>query len=190
MSAGKVSEPRAGNLAPVVEPEVAVWDPLVRVLHGALIVLFAVAVISGDDYPRVHEWAGYGVLAIVALRIVWGLVGPKHARFGYFVVRPRRIIAYARDMARGHAPRFLGHNPLGGLMVVALLGTLLVISGTGVAMTVEPYSTWESLKEAHEIASNAALALVGLHVAGVLLSSLLHGENLTCAMITGRKRRS
>lgn len=188
MTNGKPVEPNASSAPAVAAAQVAVWDPLVRLLHGALIVLFAAAFISGDDHPRAHQWAGYGVLGIVAVRMVWGVVGPAHARFGDFVVSPGRIIAYARDLLRGHAARFIGHNPLGGVMIVAILVLLLVISGTGVALTIEPYKTWEALQEAHEIASNAALGLVGLHVVGVLVSSYLQAENLIGAMITGRKR--
>lgn len=188
MPKAKPIEPVDGNLAAVTGSEVKVWDPLVRILHWALVILFAAAFISGDDRPRVHLWAGYGVLAIVAVRIVWGLVGSARARFRDFVAPPGRIKAYVRDMARGRPQRFIGHNPLGGVMVLAMLALLLTISGTGVALTIEPYKNWEALIEAHEIASNAALALVVLHVAGVLVSSYQHGENLIRAMITGRKR--
>ena len=188
MAIGRLTATKASDQAPDASAEVMVWDRLVRVLHWSLVALFATAFITGDDFETPHQWAGYGVLGIVAVRIMWGVIGSAHARFRDFVMPPGRVINYARDLVLGRAPRYIGHNPLGGVMVVALLAMLLVISATGVALTIEPYRQWEWLKEAHELAANAALGLVGLHVAGVLLSSFLHGENLIRAMITGRKR--
>lgn len=166
---------------------VRVWDPLVRVFHWSLVAAFATAWLTGEQNERVHELAGYAVAGLVAVRVLWGFVGTRHARFADFVYGPGTILRYVADLVRGRARRYLGHNPAGGVMIVALLATLAVIAGTGLAMTFGPGET-EALEELHEGAANAALALVALHLIGVAAASLLHGENLVAAMLTGRKR--
>lgn len=115
------------------ETKIPVWDPLVRIGHGLLIVGFATAYLTEGKPAWLHEWSGYGLAAVVALRIVWGFVGPRHARFRGFVVSPLAGLRYLRDLAMFRAPRHLGHSPAGGLMVLALLASLLATSVTGAA---------------------------------------------------------
>lgn len=114
---------------------VAVWDPLVRGGHWTLVAAFAVAYLSAEEEgasPAVlHVWGGYIVGAIVLLRIVWGFVGPRRARFVDFVYRPATAVRYFNDLLRGHARRYLGHSPAGGVMVVALLVALAATACTG-----------------------------------------------------------
>src|SRR6516225_913520 len=113
---------------------VKVWDLFVRIFHWSVVVLFAIAYVTGDEVQRVHIIAGYVVAALVALRIVWGLVGPRHARFADFVRAPREVLTYFRDVLLLRAQRYIGHNPAGGLMVVALLVMLTVTSVSGYLM--------------------------------------------------------
>lgn len=181
---------------------VKVWDPLVRVFHWSLVAAFAVAYLTEDDVMSVHVWAGYTVAGLVAFRLLWGLIGTRHARFSDFVYRPAAVKAYLRDMLLVRARRYLGHNPAGGAMVVALLLSLLATVATGVvvygaaehagplaaSLAGTGKSAAHALKEIHEFFANFTLALVFAHVAGVLLSSLAHRENLVRAMFTGRKR--
>lgn len=110
-----------------------VWDPLVRIFHWSLVATFAIAYLTGDEESRLHELAGYAVLGLVAVRIVWGFVGTRYARFRDFVYRPSAVAAYARDLLAGKPKRYLGHNPLGGAMIVALLIALLATGATGLA---------------------------------------------------------
>jgi cytochrome b len=183
--------------------EIVVWDPLVRIFHWSLVASFTVAYLSGEsEMPDLHAWSGYIVSGLVLFRLLWGLVGPQHARFTDFVYAPSKILAYGRDMLRGQAQRYLGHNPLGGAMIIALLVMLALSTLTGLMLygatesagplagtmrdTSQAYG--ESLEEIHELFSNLALLLVALHIAGVLVSSLLYRENLVRAMVTGRKR--
>lgn len=168
--------------------EVKVWDPLVRVFHWSLVAAFAVAFVTGEHFERLHIAAGYVVAGLVAFRLIWRFVGTRHAHFSDFVYPPATVIAYLRDLASGRAKRTLGHSPAGGAIVVALLGMLAISSGTGYALTLPDFTRSRWTKELHEIAADATLALVVLHVAGVLVSSVLHRENLVRAMITGRKR--
>lgn len=166
--------------------EVAVWDPLVRIFHWSLVGLFVVTFAS-EDLQRVHQPAGYAILALVGLRIVWGLIGSRHARFTDFVPSPRSALAYVRSLTALRPPRSLGHNPLGGLMVLALLGMLVATGISGWLMTWDGYRDAEWVEEMHEAAASGLLALVVLHVLGVISMSILHGENLVRSMITGRK---
>ena len=106
---------------------VKVWDLFVRVFHWLLVILFAVAWYSGGIWDNPHLAAGYFILGLVAARIVWGFVGSQHARFSDFVYGPQAIVCYIADMLRMRAPRYLGHNPAGGAMVIMLLATLMVI---------------------------------------------------------------
>jgi cytochrome b len=179
---------------------VPVWDGFVRVSHWTIVVGFFVAYFTEDDLLTLHVWAGYVVGVLVLLRIVWGVVGPKHARFVDFLYRPSEVLAYMRDLLRRTGKRYLGHSPAGGAMVIVLLIGLLAVVGTGLVLyAIEEHAgplaglvaaggrggLWE---EAHELLANLMLLLVGVHVAGVLLAAHVHHENLVRAMITGRKR--
>jgi cytochrome b len=207
--------------------ETPVWDPLVRLSHWTLAIGFFVAYFS-EDILSLHVWAGYAVGVVVVLRIVWGFVGPEHARFSDFLYRPSEVASYLRDLLLLRAKRYLGHSPAGGAMVLVLLIGLAVTVGSGLlvyaiednggplagivvgagrpegaAGTVPGQrdaeeesgegfgarraagSMWE---EVHEVVANLTLFLVCLHVAGVLLASFVHQENLARAMVTGRKR--
>ncbi|HET9735188.1 MAG TPA: cytochrome b/b6 domain-containing protein [Burkholderiales bacterium] len=110
---------------------IKVWDVAVRVFHWSLVVLFFVAYFSGDDDSTLHVYAGYAVLALVAFRIVWGFIGSRHARFSDFVRGPAATLCYAKSLASGRPRHYLGHNPLGGWMVVALLVSLLATCWSG-----------------------------------------------------------
>lgn len=186
-----------------LQNEIKVWDPLVRVFHWALVAAFAIAFLTeGEDSTMfLHSWAGYTILGLVLIRLVWGLIGTRHARFTDFVRTPATVLAYGKDLLRGRARRYIGHNPAGGLMIVLLLVSLLItgLMGTallgieeqagplvGLMVGVDP-GTGEVIEEVHEFFANATLFLVVLHVLGVLVESLLHRENLVRSMFNGRK---
>ncbi len=186
MSGGKVQQaPRTG--APPVR-EVRVWDRLVRLFHWSLVACFALAYAAAEDWRALHEYAGYGVVCLVGGRLLWGLFGSRHARFAEFVRGPRAVLAYLAQTLRGRAPRYLGHNPAGGAMVVALMVMLAVIGGSGWLMTTDAYWGVEWPETVHETAVTLTLVMVGIHLLGVVVASLEHRENLVRAMITGRKR--
>lgn len=169
-------------------PLVRVWDPFVRAFHWSLVGLFALAFATADEVERLHLAAGYAIAALVALRVAWGFLGPRHARFGDFVRPPREVLRYLRDAIRLRAPRHLGHNPAGGAMVVALLAMLAGTAATGFMMTTDTFWGAQWVENLHEGFANAMLVLVGVHVAGVLFASAAHGENLVRAMFNGWKR--
>lgn len=191
-----------------------VWDPLIRVFHWGLVVAVAVAWLSAEEWDDLHAIAGYVVAGLLAARLIWGLVGSRYARFTQFLRGPSSVIAYLRDMGRGRERRYLGHNPAGAAMILALLLTLAGTAFTGwlledplriaalpelpqiVAPTFaddDGYGEYgeggnEMVEELHEVLANGLLILIALHVGGVVLASVRHRENLARAMITGDKR--
>lgn len=167
---------------------VRVWDPLVRIFHWSLVGLFAFAFLTGDEWQKPHETAGYIIAGLIAFRVIWGFAGSRHARFSSFIYRPSTVAGFLTDTVRMKARRYLGHNPAGGLMVIGLLLAIAVISLSGWMMTTNAYWGVEWVEELHEAAAFAALGLVALHVGGVIVASFEHGENLVRAMVTGRKR--
>jgi cytochrome b len=176
----------AGGVTPPAT--IPVWDRFVRFFHWSLVALFALAYATGDEVERVHIAAGYAIAVLLAMRLVWGIVGPPQARFSSFVRRPREVLAYLRDVCRFRARRYVGHNPAGAAMILALLLALTATVVTGVMMTTDAYWGAEWVEDLHEALANVTVALILLHVAGVLIASFQHRENLVTAMVTGRKR--
>ena len=127
-----------------------VWDPFVRVFHWSLATLFVVAYVSGDEAQQVHIAVGYAIVGLITLRIIWGFVGPRHARFSNFVRSPREVLGYLRDVATFRAPRYLGHNPAGGAMIIALLVMLAGTGMTGYMMTTDAFWGAKWVEEVHE----------------------------------------
>lgn len=111
-----------------------VWDPVVRGGHWLLAIAFFIAYLTEDDFLTLHVWAGYLVASILCLRLLWGLVGSKHAKFKDFVYSPAITLQYIRDLIGGHAKRFIGHNPAGGAMVLALLFALTATVSSGLML--------------------------------------------------------
>ena len=183
------------------EQTIQVWDPLVRIFHWSLVIFFFIAYFSEDDFETIHVWAGYSVIALVGFRLIWGLIGTHHARFSDFVKSPSTVWDYVIAIPAGKAKRYIGHNPAGGAMVVALLLSLIGTTVFGMALLGADElegplaGTWiasfdeHTLKEIHEFFVNSTLVLVVLHIGGVLFSSLHHWENLPRAMINGLKAR-
>jgi len=179
--------------------QIKVWDLGVRSAHLAfgLLVLGAFLTSEEDASIGLHARLGLVLLGVVLFRVGWGFVGPRYARFKDFVRSPRQVLAALKDMVRGAPKHFTGHNPVGAVMVVALLVTMLVVTLSGVVISQGPEwsgalliskSTAHAVKEVHEAAAWALPVLIVFHVAGVLLSSTLEKQNLIKGMITGLKR--
>jgi cytochrome b len=166
---------------------IRVWDPLVRGFHWAVVALVVITFLS-EDARALHEGSGYVVIGLVLARLAWGVVGTRHARFADFLAGPGTVLAYLRALRHGGARRYLGHNPAGGAMIVALLLTLLATALSGWLSETDAYFGVMWVSDFHRVAADVLLGLIGLHLAGVAVSSLLHRENLVAAMITGRKR--
>jgi cytochrome b len=168
---------------------VRVWDRVVRVGHWSLAIALVVSFATHEGDTRIHAWSGYAALAVVAVRIAWGFAGRGHARFASFVRSPGATLAYAKALARGREERFVGHNPLGGYMILALIVTTLVVTLSGVVYTTDAYWGVEWVVELHNAATILLIVLVVLHLGGVFFASRRHGDNLVGAMLHGRKSR-
>ena len=167
---------------------ILVWDLPTRIFHWMLAMSFAVAFLTGESerWRDFHVLLGYTVLGLIAFRLVWGFVGTRYVRFSILVRHFPYVVRYLAQLFRGHPWHYVGHNP-GGVVAIALLLLLGIASGvSGWAVYEEIDGDW--LEELHKFTSNAMLAVVFVHIAGVLVASYLHGENLIVAMITGRKR--
>ena len=172
----------------VPDRTVRVWDPFVRVFHWSQAALIAVAWLTEDGPKTLHQTAGYIIAGMLALRVVWGFIGPRHARFSDFVRGPSTVLGYLRAMVAGREPRYLGHNPAGGAMVVALLLTVAGTAMTGWLQTTDAFWGSSVMEEIHETLASLILVLVAAHLAGVTLASMRHDENLARSMVDGRKR--
>jgi cytochrome b len=191
---------QASQASEEAEPRL-VWDWPVRLFHWSLVAAFAGAFITnrlGVAYFKYHVWCGYTVIALVSFRVLWGLFGAKHARFWNFVRGPRATWRYARDLWRGYAESHAGHNPLGALMVLALLGALGAQAGFGLFADDEIFNTGPfagyvskqtslSLTSFHGKLFYWIAAAVLVHVGAVLFHVVARKEDLVRAMITGRK---
>jgi len=171
---------------------IRVWDGLVRALHWTLAAAVATAWSSGHWQPRdfdaIHHTAGYVALAAIALRLVWGFVGGRYARFAQFVRGPRATLAYARALRAGREPRHIGHNPLGGWMALMLWAAAATLAITGWLYTTDWLWGYEWLSDLHAALAWLVTALVAGHLGGVVMTSWRHRENLVAAMFSGRKR--
>ena len=183
------------------ENTIKVWDPFVRLFHWTLVLSFFTAYITEEDFLDIHSFAGYTVLALLILRILWGLVGTRYARFSDFIYSPRTIKNFIKETLSFKAKRYLGHNPAGGAMILLMIISLLATTLTGIAIygieeQAGPLASWytlhdsfvgDVLEETHEFFANFTLFLVIVHIAGVIFESVVHKENLVKAMINGKK---
>jgi cytochrome b len=195
----------------IEKKEVPVWDIAVRIFHWSLVVAFAVAYLTEDDFETLHVYAGYLVLGLISFRVIWGLIGTRHARFSDFVCGMKTTELYLKSILTGRPKHYLGHNPAGGMMIVVMLVSLFLLSYSGLATYAEDgkgplaqteisivatayahdshrrSSKGEFWEEIHEFLANFTLLLIFIHLAGVAVSSLVHRENLVTAMVTGKK---
>lgn len=169
-----------------------VWDPFVRIFHWSLVSAFGVAFYThASEWDRaLHVQAGYIVGILLVARIVWGLIATGYANFDTFPLNPIRAMKHFTSILRGRAKHYTGHNPTGSLVIYAMLtiGLTAVISGWLVYNDGWLIDAPELLQSIHHYATWGWLALVGLHVCGVLFETLVHKDNLIWAMITGCKR--
>ncbi len=165
-----------------------VWDPFVRLFHWSLVAGMAAAWFTSSMRGDLHQWIGFVVAALVLARIVWGLIGKGHARFSSFVSGPATVIHYLKSILRGTERRYVGHNPAGGAMIMALIIVILGTCLTGWLMTTDVWYGDEVMQFTHSAFAYSVVALIAAHLAGVVLASVRHKENLPRAMVTGMKR--
>jgi cytochrome b len=184
-----------------VSARVRVWDLPVRLFHWLLLVLLGFSWWSGEqgnEWMEYHAWSGCAILTLVLFRVVWGFVGSDPARFAHFVRGPSVSYAYFRSLLQRQPKAYLGHNPLGGWMILSLLLVLLVQAVTGLFGNDDsdyeaPLAHWLShstsslITTLHAYNFDLLLGLIGLHVAAVLTHQLLRRDDMIRAMFTGVK---
>lgn len=169
------------------QTRILVWDIPTRIFHWLLVLCFVVAYLTSESerWQLWHVTAGYTFGVLLLFRLLWGLVGSRYARFSQFIRGPRQVLGYLRTLFSRHPDHYIGHNPAGALAIVGILGFGLLTVITGWA-AFNDYGDW--FGEVHEGIVNALLLIIGIHIAGVLVSSLLHRENLVRAMMNGHKQ--
>jgi cytochrome b len=190
---------------PQTEIKVRVWDLPIRLFHWSLVAGFITAYLSAKYRAGdLHTLVGYALCILLAVRVFWGIVGGKYARFNSFIFSPVETLNYLRGMLQGHPRHYLGHNPAGALMVFALLLLLALIFMTGLitlavidfegpllgAINYFDDNASYALRHIHGLLTNIGLALISLHLVGVMWGGIQHKENLVRAMITGNKVQS
>jgi len=166
---------------------ILVWDIPTRIFHWVLALSFAGAFLTAETerYRDLHISLGYLMLGLIAFRVVWGFVGSPYARFSSFTFRPAEVVDYLKSLLNRTPKHYLGHNPAGAVAIFLLLGLTLLTGVSGALLHYEVGG--EVFEEVHEFFANAMLAVVGVHIAGVIVSSVLHRENLIRSMVTGYK---
>ena len=167
--------------------KILVWDIPTRVFHWALAISFAGAMITQEmeRLRLVHITFGYTMLGLVGFRVIWGMIGTRYARFSSFVPSPKKVFAYIRSLFSRQPMHTLGHNPIGALGIIAMLSLIIGTSVSGILLEAEIAE--ELFEELHEGLANGLLVVVGIHIAGVIFSSLAHKENLIGPMFSGFK---
>ena len=167
---------------------VVVWDPVVRLFHWLVLVGFMANMFVAEEGKLVHRWIGYGILALIVVRLVWGFVGSAYARFSNFVPTPSALCGYVKALSAGREPRYIGHNPAAAIMMITLVLLLVFCGITGWMQGLDVFWGNEWVQDVHKLSAYAILALAGIHSMAALIESLRHHENLIWSMMTGRKR--
>lgn len=170
-----------------LKTKILVWDAPVRVFHWLMVLSFFGAYLTAESerWRLVHVTLGYTMGGLVAFRIIWGLIGTRYARFSNFIRGPAAVVRYVKSLLKGQPEHTIGHNPAGAVAIVLLMVLSVLIVASGWAIFNEIGGNL--LSELHEVTGNLMLLVVGVHVAGVAVSSWLHRENLVRAMVTGEK---
>lgn len=166
-----------------------VWDRFVRLFHWTLVSCVLVNYFVLDDGETVHQWLGYLASALVVARIVWGFIGSHYARFLNFFPTPQRLQRHISQLAGGKPDLHWGHNPLGAVMILALIGLVLGLGATGWMQTLDAFWGEAWLQDLHELLGNILIGLVALHAVSALVMGRLERTRLIRAMFTGIKER-
>ncbi|RIZ66652.1 MAG: cytochrome B [Methylococcales bacterium] len=207
----------------IYQKNLEVWDILIRIFHWSLVASFIIAYLTSTEKNEIHNYAGYTVLGLIIFRVVWGFWGSRHARFSNFVTSFSTVVRFVKSLFSKKPKRYMGHNPLGGWMVIAMLITLFMLCYSGIKLNAlqgggeplalqmpsidlissayakedieqflirEPDEVGEDYwKEMHAQYFYLMLILIALHLAEVLVSSLLYKENFVKEMWTGKKAK-
>ena len=159
-----------------------VWDLPTRIFHWSLVLAFLGVQITAEWSDSLHELFGYLILTLIGFRVIWGIVGPPTSHFKYLFPTVRSIKDHFRNLINQNIQNATGHNPLGALMVIVLLSTLSIAGITGYLSQTNAFWGYEWVNNIHEATGELSLVLVGIHVSGVAVMSILEGQNLISRM--------
>ena len=166
-----------------------VWDLFVRVFHWTLVTCVMVNYFVLDDGESIHQWLGYLASALVVARVVWGFIGSEYARFANFFPTPKRLQRHVSQLMRGQPEMHWGHNPLGAVMMLALMSLVIGLGVSGWMQTLDAFWGEEWLQDVHELLGNSLIGLVTLHALAAIVMGRLERTRLIRAMVTGIKER-
>ena len=166
-----------------------VWDRFVRTFHWSLVLCVLSNYFLMDDGKVLHQWTGYLATTLVIMRIGWGFIGTKHARFSDFFPTPSRLIHHLKALKSGTSDEHIGHNPLGALMMLSLIALVLSLGITGWMQTLDAYWGEEWLQDIHELLANTLITFAALHAFAAIVMGRIERTRLIKAMFTGRKER-
>ncbi|WP_296202960.1 cytochrome b/b6 domain-containing protein [Psychrobacter sp. UBA3962] len=190
-----ISNPNFSTSESIVKSkqQIKVWDILVRFTHWGVAAGVIANLAFTEDGGQIHEYVGYTVVALVVIRLLWGFVGTKYARFSDFFPTPKRVKNHLNELKAQHVnnqsvkTEHLGHNPLGALMMFALWGAIIGLGLTGYLMESQVLGNKDLFEEIHEVLANSLFFLVPLHVISAVVMSRLQKQNLIKSMVTGNK---
>ena len=166
-----------------------VWDRFVRVFHWSLVSCVTFNYFVLNDGKTLHQFVGYTAVTLVVARIIWGFIGSRHARFADFFPTPGRLAEHVRQVKSGQHVAILGHNPVGALMMLALMATVLALGTTGWMQTLDAYWGDEWLQNLHRNIGNVLIGLATLHALAAIVMGRMERTRLIKAMVTGVKER-
>ena len=181
---------------------IRVWDFPTRLFHWLLVIFVIISFVTGNiggNAMQYHEWSGFVILTLLLFRLAWGFVGSRESRFMTFIRGPSAVVRYATNLLRTNSAHYLGHNPLGGWSILAMLFALLIQAGTGLfanddIVTEGPLFNWvgkatsDWLTRIHKLNQEVIIVLLSIHVLAVVFYFLFKRENLVKPMITGVKQ--
>ena len=167
---------------------IVVWDKFIRFFHWNIAFGFLLNYLVIDDNNFLHEWLGYYLLVLLMLRIIWGFWGSHHARFKNFFPSFKLLKYYLMNMVILKEPDYMGHNPVGAVMIMVIIMFLFAISISGWMMGLDLFWGVSWVEDIHYYSSTALFYLIFIHVMGVIYTSWRHKNNLIKSMITGRKK--
>ena len=188
MSAISLKKKEEGQEPSDIAETIRVWDPVVRLFHWTIVAACTLNLFILEEGKYWHRITGYVVATAIVIRILWGFVGTKHARFSDFLPTPRRVMEQIFDMIDGSERRYLGHNPLASVMMLLLMALLAATVLTGWMTTLDAFWGEKWLEKLHGTIANGIMVLAFVHAGAAIIESWRHRENLVWSMVTGRKR--
>ena len=182
------SRPGGGSPSNSGQQDIKVWDPGVRIFHWTIVTACMLNLFILEEGKYWHRMTGYVVAAAIAVRMIWGFVGTRHARFSDFFPTPRRLKNQLRAIVSRNEKRYLGHNPLASVMMLLLMALLATTALTGWMTTLDAFWGEKWLEQLHGTIANSIMVLAFIHAGAAIVESWRHRENLVWSMVTGRKK--